>query len=157
MVEDVTDRKRAEAELMRYRDHLEELVDQRTDELKSANQRLSARQPSESVPRRPRGRAKNATGFFSNTARMRFCSSERAESQRQTRRWSGCSAMSGLAVGRKVCEISPEFQPDGRAVRRGWAGLMIRSAEIGPPVFEWVYRHRRRCPARLRGERGRIY
>ncbi len=37
---DVTDRKRAEAELARYRDHLEELVQQRTSELKTANDHL---------------------------------------------------------------------------------------------------------------------
>jgi PAS domain S-box-containing protein len=37
---DVTERKRAEAELARYRDHLEELVRQRTSELQTANTHL---------------------------------------------------------------------------------------------------------------------
>ena len=37
---DVTERKRAEAELARYRDHLEELVRQRTSELEAANAHL---------------------------------------------------------------------------------------------------------------------
>ena len=37
---DVTERKRVEAELARYRDHLEELVRQRTSELETANARL---------------------------------------------------------------------------------------------------------------------
>jgi PAS domain S-box-containing protein len=37
---DVTERKRAEAELSRYRDHLEELVQQRTSELETANTHL---------------------------------------------------------------------------------------------------------------------
>ncbi len=37
---DVTERKRAEAELARYRDHLEELVRQRTSELETANTHL---------------------------------------------------------------------------------------------------------------------
>lgn len=37
---DVTERKRAEAELARYRDHLEELVGQRTGELEAANAHL---------------------------------------------------------------------------------------------------------------------
>ncbi len=37
---DVTERKRAEAELVRYRDHLEELVRQRTGELEAANAQL---------------------------------------------------------------------------------------------------------------------
>jgi PAS domain S-box-containing protein len=37
---DVTERKRAEAELARYRDHLEELVGQRTGELEAANAQL---------------------------------------------------------------------------------------------------------------------
>jgi len=37
---DVTERKRAEAELTRYREHLEELVQQRTSELETANAHL---------------------------------------------------------------------------------------------------------------------
>ncbi len=37
---DITERKRAEAELTRHRDHLEELVGLRTDDLMQANQRL---------------------------------------------------------------------------------------------------------------------
>jgi DNA-binding CsgD family transcriptional regulator len=37
---DITDRKQAERELSHYRQHLSQLVDQRTTELKSANQRL---------------------------------------------------------------------------------------------------------------------
>ena len=37
---DVTERKRAETELTRYRDHLEELVQQRTSELRTANAHL---------------------------------------------------------------------------------------------------------------------
>ena len=41
MIEDVTERKRAEAELRVYREHLEELVESRTRELNLANERLS--------------------------------------------------------------------------------------------------------------------
>ncbi len=39
---DITERKRAEEELERHRHHLEELVEQRTDELKSANKELES-------------------------------------------------------------------------------------------------------------------
>jgi PAS domain S-box-containing protein len=40
VVEDVTERKQAEAELAQYRHHLEELVEERTDELREANEKL---------------------------------------------------------------------------------------------------------------------
>ena len=40
VVRDISERKRAEEELKQYREHLEELVDERTAELKSANERL---------------------------------------------------------------------------------------------------------------------
>ena len=42
IVEDITDRKRAEAELLAYRDHLEELVDSRTVELTQAKEQAEA-------------------------------------------------------------------------------------------------------------------
>ncbi|NIM06687.1 MAG: histidine kinase, partial [Armatimonadetes bacterium] len=37
---DITERKRAEQELTEYRDHLQELVEERTAELRRANERL---------------------------------------------------------------------------------------------------------------------
>ena len=40
-VRDITERKRADIELAKYRDHLEELVNERTDKLQSANEKLS--------------------------------------------------------------------------------------------------------------------
>ncbi|NVL92298.1 MAG: PAS domain S-box protein [Desulfobacterales bacterium] len=40
VLRDITERKRAEEELRKYRDHLEELVEQRTVELKKANEQL---------------------------------------------------------------------------------------------------------------------
>lgn len=40
VVEDLTERKRAEEEVVRYRDRLEELVEERTEELRQANEKL---------------------------------------------------------------------------------------------------------------------
>ena len=40
VIKDVTDRKRAEKDLQKYRSHLEELVEDRTSELKAANEQL---------------------------------------------------------------------------------------------------------------------
>ena len=42
MTMDITDRRKAEAELARHREHLEELVNERTAELEAANVQLRA-------------------------------------------------------------------------------------------------------------------
>ena len=143
MVEDVTARKRTEAELMLYKDHLEELVDQRTEELKSANQHLQ-REAAERL------RSEEAMRTSEERYRLLFEHSPDAVLLIRNGKIAATNPAAervfghepGWFTGRSINDISPEFQPDGRSSAEVGPWPMVGSAEISPRVFEWVFRHR---------------
>ncbi|MFC1765385.1 PAS domain S-box protein [Planctomycetota bacterium] len=119
VITDISERKRAEEELKRHRDHLEDIVAERTQDLVESEQRY-------------RTLFENASDAIFLMQEMTFvdCNSRVLEMFARTR---------DQIVGKNPMDLSPPFQPDGLSSPDKAQALLKRAYEGHPQCFEWQH------------------
>ena len=141
---DITERKRAEAELKKHREHLAELVEERTTKLKRANEALEA----EIAERK---RAEEALRDSEEKYRLLYESSREAIMMLAPPEWEFTAgnplaiALFGARDEREFVaaapwKLSPEYQPDGELSSVKAHQMIDTAMERGSHFFEWTHK-----------------
>jgi PAS domain S-box-containing protein len=145
-----TERKRAEEELREYRDHLEELVDERTAELKKANEQLQReiterRRSEEALQERTAQLEALREVGLELTAQLELDELLRSIVSRAVELLGGISGgidlyRPELGVLEWAAAIGPDVAPIGTVIHRG-GGVSGRVWETGEPLIVDDYQH----------------
>jgi len=117
--QDITGRKQAEEELNKYRNHLEQLVEARTDQLKSSENKY-----------RTLFETSNDSIFLMRSDTIIDCNPKTLELFRRTR---------GQIIGQTPYSLSPPIQPDGSDSRKKVMKKINSAASGTPQHFEWQH------------------
>ncbi|MEA1928388.1 MAG: PAS domain S-box protein [Candidatus Auribacterota bacterium] len=123
IAQDITERKRTEAELEKYREHLEELVAARTSELKESEEKY--RTLIESSRDAIMTLAPPTWLFTAGNKTTIEMFGARDEKE---------------FISKSPWELSPEYQPDGELSSEKALQMTERAMETGSNFFEWTHR-----------------